>query len=102
MATAVEVLTTLLTVGGLVYMLLALWGARDFDHYCRRIARTSADDPGFTPDVSILKPVKGVDPRMHAGFVSHCQQKYAGNFEILFGVSSMEDPAVADIERLRQ
>lgn len=101
MATAVEVLTTLLTVGGLVYMLLALWGARDFDRYCRGIARTSADGRGFTPDVSILKPVKGVDPRMHAGFVSHCQQKYAGNFEILFGVSSMDDPAVADIERLR-
>ena len=30
MATAVEIVTTLLTVGGLVYMLLALGGARQF------------------------------------------------------------------------
>jgi ceramide glucosyltransferase len=101
MATSVELITTLLAVGGLVYMLLALWGARDFDHSCRRIARANASQPAFAPDVTILKPVKGVDARMHAAFVSHCQQKYAGNFEILFGVSSMEDPAVADIERLR-
>jgi ceramide glucosyltransferase len=101
MATSVELVTTLLAVGGLVYMLLALWGARDFDRSCRRIARASLNQPRFAPDVTILKPVKGVDARMHAGFVSHCRQKYAGHFEILFGVSSMDDPAVADIERLR-
>ena len=101
MATSVELVTTLLTVGGLVYMLLALWGARSFERYCRRFAATAAQQPGFAPDVSILKPMKGVDARMHAGLVSHCRQQYAGRFEILFGVSSMDDPAVAEIERLR-
>ena len=101
MATSVEALTTLLTVGGLVYMLLALWGARDFGHYCRRLAAAARDQPPYAPDVSILKPVKGLDSRMHAGFVSHCRQQYAGRFEILFGVSSLDDPAVAEIERLR-
>ena len=35
------------------------------------------------------------------GFVSHCRQQYAGNFEIVFGVSAMDDPAVAEIERLQ-
>jgi ceramide glucosyltransferase len=101
MATSVEVFTTLLTVGGLVYMLLALWGARDFDHTWRRNARAAASGPAFAPDVSILKPLKGVDQRMYAGFVSHCQQQYAGRFELLFGVSSMDDPAVVEIDRLR-
>jgi ceramide glucosyltransferase len=101
MATSVEVLTTLLTVGGLVYMLLALWGARDFEHECRRIALAKPKGPGFSPDVTVLKPLKGVDARMYAGFVSHCAQEYSGNFEILFGVSSMDDPAAAQIERLR-
>jgi len=101
MATAVEGLTTLLTVGGMVYMLLALWGARAFGHDCRRVARAAAAGPGFAPDVSILKPLKGIDPRMYSSFVSHCTQEYAGRFEILFGVSSAEDPAVAEIERLR-
>ena len=101
-ATSVEWITTLLTVGGLVYMLLALWSARDFEHAWRRSLRAAAADTAASaPDVSILKPMKGVDSRLHAGLVSHCRQQYAGNFEILFGVSSLDDPAVAEIERLR-
>lgn len=99
-ATAVEILTTLLTLGGLVYMLLALLGARSFNHHCRRVAAAAAKAE-FAPDVTILKPVKGIDARMHAGFVSHCTQQYAGRFEIIFGVSSIDDPAVAEVERLR-
>ena len=105
MATAVEMVTTLLTVGGLVYMLLALAGARQFGRDCRRVAAAGANGaanaPGFAPDVSILKPVKGVDARMYEGLASHCRQQYAGRFEILFGVSSADDPAVEEIERLR-
>src|ERR1039457_1197928 len=101
-ATAVEVVTTLLTVGGLVYMLLALWGARDFEHSWRRTASASGSGAGFAPDVSVLKPLKGVDARMYAGFVSHCRQEYAGRFEILFGVSSLDDPATWEIGRLKQ
>lgn len=97
MATAIEAITTLLTLAGLAYLLLALWGARDFAHYWMRRAKAE----GFAPDVSILKPVKGVDPRMYAGLVSHCRQQYAGNYEILFGVSTMDDPAVSEIERLK-
>ena len=102
MATAVEIVTTLLSLGGMVYMLLALWGARDFVHSCRRFAATQANVPGFAPDVTILKPVKGVDARMYAGFASHCTQQYAGHFEILFGVSSTDDPAVEQIARLQR
>jgi ceramide glucosyltransferase len=101
MATAVEIATTLVTVGGLVYMLLALAGARQFARDRRRIAAAEANAPGFAPDVSILKPVKGVDARMYAGLASHCRQLYAGRFEILFGVGSVDDPAVEEIARLR-
>jgi len=97
LATAIEVITTLLTLAGLAYLLLALWGARDFVHYWR--ARKL--EGGFAPDVTILKPVKGVDPRMYAGLASHCRQQYTGRFEIIFGVSSLDDPAVGEIERLR-
>jgi ceramide glucosyltransferase len=101
MATAVEIVTTLLTVGGLFYMLLALAGARQFGRDCRRIAVAEADAPGFAPDVTILKPVKGVDARMYEGLASHCRQQYAGRFEILFGVSCEDDPAVVEITRLQ-
>ena len=97
MAIAIEAITALLTLCGLAYLLLALWGTRDFAHYWMGKPK----DAGFAPDVSILKPVKGVDPHMYAGLVSHCRQQYAGKFEIVFGVGSMDDPAVGDIERLR-
>jgi ceramide glucosyltransferase len=96
MATAIEAITTLLTLCGLAYLLLALWSARSF----ARGTRTPS--PPCAPDVSILKPVKGVDPRMYAGFVSHCRQQYAGSFEIIFGVTTLADPAVPEIERLQQ
>jgi len=97
LANCIEGLTALLALAGTVYMALVLWSARDFHTACRR--RVSAED--FAPDVSILKPVKGIDQRMYAGFVSHCKQQYAGRFEILFGVSSLEDAAVPEIERLK-
>jgi ceramide glucosyltransferase len=96
MATAIEVFTVLLALAGLAYLLLALWGARDFNHTWRRRGVDA-----FAPGVSILKPVKGVDPRMYAGLVSHCRQVYAGRFELVFGVGSLDDPAVKEIERLR-
>ena len=97
MATAIEAITTLLTLAGLAYMLLALLGARDFSRYWRGKQR----EPGFAPDITILKPVKGVDARMYAGLASHCRQQYGGRFEIVFGVSAPDDPAVAEVERLR-
>jgi len=86
-------MTTLLALCGLGYSLLALWSARDFAHRKR--------GTGVAQPVSILKPVKGVDARMYAGFVSHCKQQYAGEYEILFGVSDLADPAVAMIHRLQ-
>jgi ceramide glucosyltransferase len=102
MATTIEAITALLTVAGLAYMLLALWGGRD---YMRAVLRHQAKpmDASLqdTPPVSILKPLKGVDPRMYNGLVSHCRQQYAGAFEIVFGVHSLDDPAVAVVERLR-
>lgn len=97
LAIAVEAITTLLTLAGLAYLLLALWGARSFVYFWRR----KKSDIRFAPDVTILKPVKGVDPQMYAGLASHCRQQYAGSFEIVFGVSSLDDPAVGEIERLR-
>jgi ceramide glucosyltransferase len=96
-AAAIEAITALLAVAGIAYMLLALWGARA---YARDVTRSRGAEP-FTPGVSLLKPLKGVDPRMYAGLVSHCSQHYDGPFEIVFGVHSMDDPAVADVERLR-
>jgi ceramide glucosyltransferase len=97
MATAIEGFTALLTVAGMAYMVLALLGARSFVAAVRR----TRDAPEFARPVSILKPLKGVDPRMYAGLASHCRQVYPAPFELVFGVHLLDDPAVAEVERLR-
>lgn len=96
LALAAEIFTALLTLSGIAYSLIALFAAKRFEH-----SPAPTADPTFAPGITILKPVKGVDPRMHAGLASHCAQNYAGPFEILFGVSSLSDPAVAEVARLR-
>lgn len=94
LATIVASVTTILTFAGLFYYIAALWGARSF-------VRQRRQDVNFALAVSILKPLKGLDPGMYEAFASHCRQEYGREYEILFGVSSLDDPAVAAVERLR-
>jgi ceramide glucosyltransferase len=94
LAQAVEALTTVLTVAGMGYFLAALLAARVF------LFRTRRPLPPFAPAVSILKSLKGLDPGMMDAFRSHCRQQYAGEYELLFGVSSMDDPAAAAVAQL--
>ncbi len=96
LALLVALTTTLLTLAGLGYLLLALFAVRRF----RRQPVSPA--PLQWPTVSILKPVKGTDPRRYAAFASMCAQQYAGRFELLLGVADANDaPLLADVERLK-
>ena len=52
-----------------------------------------------TPGISILKPVYGRDPGFYDAIRSHALQQFP-EFEILFGVQNMSDPACADVQRL--
>jgi ceramide glucosyltransferase len=95
LAVIVESITTVLALCGLGFYFASLWSARDF---VRRKRSTAAE---FHPPVSILKPLKGFDHDMYASFASHCRQQYAGEYELLFGVGSIDDPAVAAVEQLK-
>lgn len=95
LALIVESITTILALCGLGFYLVALWSARAFVRGRRPLAGA------FHPPVSILKPLKGFDHDMYASFASHCRQQYGGEYEILFGVSSMDDPAVPAVEQLK-
>ncbi len=92
----VAVVFTVLTLAALVYSIFVFRAARAYTRSLR------LPWPQFFPAVSILKPVKGVDPEMYAAFASHCRQDYPGEYEILFGAGSMDDPAVALIEQLQR
>lgn len=51
--------------------------------------------------VSILKPIRGLDPEMAAALRSQAAQDYP-DFEILFGVADPDDPAIELIEELQR
>ena len=96
LAQSVEILTTVLTVAGMGYFVAAIIATRVF------LAARRAPLSAFAPGVSILKSLKGLDPGMLNAFRSHCRQTYSGDYELLFGVSSLSDPAVSAVEQLRQ
>src|SRR5690349_24036665 len=92
-------LTTITALGalcGMGYYVLCLWSARMFLRDSKR--RNGA---GFSPPVSILKPLKGTDPDIYESFRSHCLQDYP-EYELIFGVSDAADPAAELVQRLQE
>src|ERR1700677_361855 len=82
-----------------VYYLLCLWSASAFLRQ-RRVAGEGSLGAQALPPVSILKPLKGTDPEIYHSFRSHCIQDYP-EYEIIFGVSDPNDPAVASVRQLQ-
>jgi ceramide glucosyltransferase len=88
------------------YLLLGL-AAIPFIYYgialfsCWRFFRRprTAEANVFIPPVSILKPIRGLDPDAYENFASFCRQDYP-EYEIVFCVGDREDPALPVIERL--
>ncbi|MGA2235734.1 MAG: bacteriohopanetetrol glucosamine biosynthesis glycosyltransferase HpnI [Terriglobales bacterium] len=56
------------------------------------------------PPLSILKPLKGVDPEIWESFCSHCEQEYPEfqiQIQMIFGVSDPADPAIEVVRKLQ-
>jgi ceramide glucosyltransferase len=85
-----------LALAPLLYYLVAIFAALRF--FLEERAKSL---PEFMPPVSLLKPVRGVDFASYENFKSFCTLNYP-DYEILFCVNEMNDPAVPLIERLKQ
>jgi ceramide glucosyltransferase len=84
----------LLAAAPLVYYVLAALAALRF--FRKERARKL---PDYTPPVSLLKPVRGLDFGSFENFSSFCRLDYP-EYEILFAVNDEGDPAVPVIERV--
>src|ERR1700739_4022298 len=94
-----QAVTVLGTFASLSFYLLSGFGLLSFlsDHR-KRLQATPTANP--LPPVSILKPLKGIDPEIWDSFCSHCEQDYP-DFQIIFGVSDPNDPAIEAVRRLQ-
>jgi len=82
-----------------VYYLLAIVAA--WMMWRRHSCLPRPDSSGRAPGISLLKPIRGRDPRFYEALVSHATQTYP-QFEILFGLTDPQDPALPDIRRLQR
>jgi ceramide glucosyltransferase len=75
-----------------IYYLIALYSSWRF--FSKR-----PDQIQFTPSVSILKPIRGLDPEAYENFASFCRLDYP-DYEILFCVGKRDDPALPVLQEL--
>jgi ceramide glucosyltransferase len=92
----VESLAVAGTASSIGYYVLCLWSALRFV----RKRRAAGEGARPTQAASILKPLRGTDPEMYESFRSHCLQDYP-DYEIIFGVSDVNDPAIQLVEQLK-
>jgi ceramide glucosyltransferase len=90
-----QLLLLLLVAVSWIYWLVAWWLTRRFFHHRPRAPA------GYTPPVSLLKPVRGLDAQAFTNFTSFCQQHYP-EYELLFGFADADDPGVGAVRQLQR
>jgi ceramide glucosyltransferase len=97
---ALEAVAALGTVSSLFFYGLSTLGLASFlSDKRKRLSRPSVPERQMQP-VSILKPLKGIDPEIFESFSSHCEQDYP-EFQLIFGVSDPADPAIEVVRKLQ-
>src|SRR5215472_4225409 len=81
-----------------IYYLLVLFSTWRF---FRRASNRLSTDSGFTPPVSNLKPLRGLDPEAYENLASYCRQDYP-EYEMIFCVGDESDPSVPVLEQLKR
>lgn len=87
----------LLVIASAAYHLMCIYSAAKF--FLNK--NDSLSNKDFSPPVTILKPVRGIDDRAYDCWVSCCKQDYP-DYEIIFGVRDPDDPAIKLVEQLKK
>ena len=97
----IETVAALGTLSSLGFYLLSGCGIASFLKGRRRRRASTEFHESALPPVSILKPLKGMDPKIWEAFCSHCEQDYP-EFQLIFGVSDPNDPAIPLVRKLQE
>lgn len=81
-----------------IYYLITLYSSWRFFNAGKRTAGAPVTRD-FLPPISNLKPIRGLDPGAYENFATLCRQDYP-DYELLFCVGSMDDPAVPILQQL--
>jgi ceramide glucosyltransferase len=95
-----EAVAAIGTVGSLFFYFLSALSLVTFLGDRRKKLKQAPLPESQLPPVSILKPLKGVDPEIWESFCSHCEQAYP-QFQLIFGVSDPGDPAIEVVRELQ-
>ena len=79
-----------------IYYILAIFSAT---RYFLQAEKYSFQNRDFTPPISNLKPVRGLDPEAYENFASLCRQDYP-EYELIFCATDQSDLCVPVIEKL--
>jgi ceramide glucosyltransferase len=93
---AADYLFLSLAAAPFIYYLLVLDSSRLFFRHAKKDPSRNLD---FTPPVSNLKPVRGLDPEAYENFASYCRQDYP-DYELIFCVGDENDASVPVLQKL--
>lgn len=79
-----------------IYYSLALYSSWRFFH----LTKISTPLHDYTPPLSNLKPIRGLDAEAYENFASYCGQDYP-NYELLFGIGDGDEAVLEVIEKLK-
>src|ERR1039457_3759058 len=79
-----------------IYYLIALYCS--WRYFSKSV---SPPDRSFTPPVSILKPIRGLDPDAYENLASFCRLDYP-EYEMIFCVDPDDDTVLPVVEKLQR
>src|SRR5271163_1926443 len=79
---------------GSICALGGAWAVRWF------VRRPASSAPAVWPDVSILKPLSGVEAQLSENIETYFHQDYPGNIQFVFGVRDPDDGAIPVVKSL--
>jgi ceramide glucosyltransferase len=96
LATWLSVLCMSAVAFGCLCAVAAAWAARWF------VRRPNAAAPKAWPDISILKPLSGIEAQLSENIETYLNQAYEGRVQIVFGVQDPGDSAIPVVKSLMQ